>query len=72
MLDSDKTAIRNWNEYEGCQFGKKAWGHYEDNEFIVQNYEKGDFPVIWCMHDEKCCDVSDEDWCSIKQDHDKE
>lgn len=72
MLDSVKTTIRNWNEYEGCIFGEKVWGHYEDNEFIVQSYKKGDFPVVWCNHDGKCCDAIDEDWCSIKKDHENE
>ena len=30
----EKTKVRNWNAYDGCQFGHKVWGHFEDGVFI--------------------------------------
>lgn len=64
--------VKNWSEYEGCLFGCREWGHFENGIFICESYKSGDFPIVWCTHDEKACDVDLEEWCCIKQDHDEE
>ena len=67
-----KMKVKNWSEYEGCLFGCREWGHFENGIFICESYKYGDFPIVWCTHDEKACDVDLEEWCCIKQDHDEE
>lgn len=64
--------VKNWSGYEGCLFGCKVWGHFENGIFIEESYKSGDFPIVWCTHDEKACDADLEEWCCIKQDHDEE
>ncbi|WP_252223190.1 MULTISPECIES: hypothetical protein [unclassified Clostridium] len=68
----EKTKVRNWNAYKGCQFGHKVWGHFEEGVFIDESYQDGDFPIVWCMHDDKACDAVLEEWCCIKQDHNED
>ncbi|SIQ03591.1 hypothetical protein [Halanaerobium kushneri] len=70
----EKDKVRNWRNYNGCILGEKVWGRFQNNIFIPNHggYEKGEFPVVWCNHDEKPCDVDLEELCVVRIDHEEE
>lgn len=66
--------IVNWNKYEGCIAGSKQWGKIENGEFILHiSYKEGDFPIVWCDHDEcPCTAVNGQEYCIIYTKHKNE
>lgn len=64
-----KKVIKDWESMKGCIFAEKCWVNPKNIE-VAKSYEYGDFPRVWCNHDDGWCEADlGYECCCIYSDH---